>query len=69
MSLNVEKTHFMIFRSKGKRVQCDDKVQIMGTNIEQVHHTKFLGVIIDSTLSWKNHIDYICSKVSKNIVS
>ena len=28
---------------------------------------KYLGVYIDSHLSWNNHIDYICSKISKNL--
>ena len=39
----------------------------MGTKISKVEHIKFLGVIIDSTLSWSYHIDYISSKISKNI--
>ena len=29
--------------------------------------TKFLGVIIDKKLSWKEHISYICGKVAKGI--
>ena len=28
---------------------------------------KFLGVIIDENLSWKNHINYIEGKIAKNI--
>ena len=28
---------------------------------------KYLGIYIDSHLSWHNHIDYVCDKVSKSI--
>ena len=32
-----------------------------------IHNTKFLGVIIDESMSWKHHIEYICNKTSKCI--
>ena len=35
--------------------------------IERVNNAKFLGVIIDSALSWKDHITTLCKKVSKHI--
>ena len=67
MSLNVEKTHFMIFHSKGKNIPDKGEIKILSTNIYEVKFTKFLGVMIDSNLTWKHHIDYISSKISKNI--
>ena len=36
-------------------------------NFLDVKSTKFLGVIIDANLTWKDHIDYISTKISKNI--
>ena len=33
----------------------------------RVNNAKFLGVIINSTLSWKDHITALCKKVNKNI--
>ena len=35
--------------------------------IPQVDSTKFLGVAIDSLLTWKPHIRAVCSKLSKSI--
>ena len=67
LSLNVEKTHFMLFCSRGKQISNDVKIFIDNTEISQVTTTKFLGVIIDNKLDWKYHIDHICNKVSKNI--
>ena len=65
MSLNIEKTHFMIFKPKRKKYCLSKDVIINGCKINEVKHTKFLGVIIDCDLSWKNHIDHICSKMAK----
>ena len=67
MSLNVEKTNFMIFHPKGKKIHYKENIKILGSNISEVTSTKFLGVIMDSNLTWKLHIDYVCSKISKNI--
>ena len=33
-------------------------------SVERVYATKFLGVIIDSKLTWKPHVEYICKKLS-----
>ena len=35
--------------------------------ITEVKHIKFLGVLIDSKLSWKDHLNHICSKVAKGL--
>ena len=67
MSLNIEKTSYMIFRSRNKKLDVSDEIFISGCKIEQVQTTKFLGVIIDCNLTWKYHVNYVCSKISKNI--
>jgi len=43
------------------RIYIDDIV------IKKVNYCKFLGVVIDEHLTWKNHIEVINSKISKNI--
>jgi len=69
LSLNVDKTHYMIFSSKNKKVQVDEslKVTINNVEIERVHITKFLGVLVDDKLNWKQHVSYIKGKVSKAV--
>ena len=37
------------------------------TKLDRVTKTKFLGVIIDENLTWKNHIDGITKTISRNI--
>ena len=36
-------------------------------NIEQTGHYKYLGVVINENLTWSDHVDLICSKVSKRL--
>merc|ERR1712237_137959 len=35
--------------------------------VDLVYQTKFLGVFIDSKLSWTSHINHVASKISKSI--
>ena len=36
-------------------------------NLEMKDYVKYLGLMIDSNLSWKYHIESICHKISKSI--
>ena len=36
--------------------------RIKGQNIEQQDKVKYLGVIVDPQLTFRNHIDYVCGK-------
>ena len=42
-------------------------ISIDGHKIDETDHTKFLGVVIDSKPTWKNHIFYITGKIAKGI--
>ena len=37
------------------------------TSLECKEHVKYLGILLDSNLSWKFHIEYIALKISKII--
>lgn len=70
LSLNVKKTNYIIFT--GKNVKRNDfantsKIKIDNTEIEQVTRTKFLGVIINSHLTWDDHIKTLSNKISKSL--
>ena len=36
-------------------------------DIERVTNIKFLGVILTDTLTWNDHMSYVCTKMNKNI--
>ena len=56
----------MLFSSKNV-IQPNVTIEINGQFITCVNKTKFLGVIIDNKLTWKEHISYICGKVTIGI--
>ena len=61
VSLNIDKTNFMLFMPKCFS-HCTDHIVINQTRIQQVKETKFLGAIIDNKLKWSAHITYISKK-------
>ena len=66
LSLNIKKTHYVIF-SLRKKVKTSLKICIDNNILERVSKSKFLGVMIDSKMSWNDHIKYIKSKISRAI--
>ena len=65
LSLNIDKTHFMTFKRRRRRVESVPEICIDSNSI--VATTKFLGVYIDENLSWYAHINYISGKISRVI--
>ena len=66
LSLCIEKTNYMIFSNK-RIDKSDIFINIDQKFIRQVMITKFLGVMIDSHLQWKEHINCVNLKFSKCI--
>ena len=53
LSLNIKKTNFIMFSNKYKIINTENlNVLIDNIAIDQVHNTKFVGVIINSNLTW-----------------
>ena len=65
LSLNVNKSKYMVF-CKRKLININDLL-IDGNTIEMVKYFKFLGVVIDDKLCWKQHISFIKKKISRGI--
>ena len=65
LSLNLEKTNYMLFSNIINELP--GNVIFENSNVQRVLSTKFLGVIINENLSWKEHIDNICKVISRNI--
>ena len=65
LSVNTDKTHYMIL-SRKKPIPNDlPLICIDGTPINKVDDTKFLGLTIDSKLSWREHISEVQKKIIK----
>ncbi len=66
--LNTKKTKFMIFGSKNKlREVHDAPIYINGDLIERVDCFEYLGVYLDETLSFDQHINYIYNKACSKL--
>ena len=65
-SLNVKKTHHMIFTHK-RKFQPSVALSIEGHSIDEVDNTNFLGFYLDNEINWKKHISYISGKVARGI--
>ena len=69
LSLNINKTKYMVFRSPNKR-SLDANLPVLniyGTPLERTNEFNFLGVIISDNLSWKPHTSNLCKRLSKTI--
>lgn len=68
LTVNVEKTNYMIFRKKRTKLpQSLPDMYLNGNAISRCSDIKFLGVKIDESLSWQPHINFIKSKIAKGI--
>lgn len=68
LMINVSKKKIMWLGKKGHVPSCTPSIStIDGTLLDQVTEYKYLGIWLDSTLSFSAHIDYLKSKVKSNI--
>lgn len=63
ISLNVAKTSYMIFKPARKNLTKKEDIIINGDKLCQVETIKFLGVKLDSAISWKDQNIHSMSKI------
>ena len=64
LSLNANKTKFMVFHSDKKTVRYP-KLHINATEIDRTDHFNSLGLQLNHNLKWNTHINYVSLKISK----
>ena len=67
LALNIDKTNFVLFHSSSKKITEFITIKIGRKKIKHENHVCFLGVLLDSTLSWKTHIAELSKKLSRVI--
>jgi len=65
LSINAEKTKYIVFSYGGSKIL--PRIQIGDEEINRTDEIKFLGIIIDEHLTFRAHVNYICSKISKSV--
>ena len=66
LSLNISKTNFIVFHAKNKPI-LPITILINNKAIDETDHVKYLGVLIDSKLTFKKHIEELRKKISRSI--
>ena len=64
LTLNSEKSNYILFRTKNKKIDYNGKVTIDGNEISRVSNTKFLGVFLDEHLDWNIHVKTLLNKLA-----
>ena len=64
LALNISKTTFVIFAAKNKPLK-NIAILLNKKALQQTEYVKYLGVLIDSQLTFKNHINAVSLKVSR----
>lgn len=64
LSLNLSKTKYMILHSPRRNISLHGDLMVRGTTIEKVSCFKHLGLTIDSTLTWSDHINILQTQTS-----
>ena len=74
LSLNAKKTKYLIIQPPNKpKIPDEYNIYINGELLDRVGSNKpeqackFLGIFIDESLSWKNHITHVCSKIARSL--
>ena len=73
LSLNTKKSNFVIFRPYQKRMNFDvtiklfDDKKFFNSSTKEGLYVKYLGVLMDSNLTWRQHILILFSKISKSL--
>ena len=66
LALDISKTNYVIFHSPSKKINEFIKIKLGQKAINQVNCIKYLGIFIDSTLSWKTHVTELSKKLARN---
>ena len=68
LSPNTDKTYYMIFhRARIKLPDTDYPIIMNNSPLSNINNHKYMGVILDSKMSWIQHISYVKNKVAKGI--
>ncbi len=68
LTLNTSKCKLMVFRSNAKLAKlCDIHLLIDNCPLNRVKSFKYLGITINQTLTWSDHIETLCTKVYQRL--
>ena len=67
LSLNITKSNFVMFHPPQKRLLFSLNIYIKDKILKERDCIKYLGVMIDTNLRWKEHVNYLNKKIKRSI--
>lgn len=64
LTINATKTNYMVFAAKNKKIGNHITLKINDQQINKVNEEKYLGLILDSKMTWLPHIQKIKTKLT-----
>ena len=65
LSLNIDKTNYIIFKSPQHSSSKIVSIKIGNLPVKRTSYVKFLGILLDETLSWKYHLTELSKKLAR----
>jgi hypothetical protein len=67
LSLNIEKSNYVIFHARQRTVRDNFNLSMMNQPLKRDTSIKYLGILIDSNLSWKSEVESIAKKIRRSV--
>ena len=67
LSLNIKKSNFTLFHPPQKKLNATIILCLNDKTLSQIKSTKYLGVLMDCRLNWKEHVHNICKTLARSI--
>ena len=67
LTVNMDKTYYIVMSNRLSDVNSNHKIVFNDVPMKRKFSDKYLGVIIDSCMSFGHHIEYVCSKISRSV--
>jgi len=62
LSLSIDKTCYSVFGSRNHNYSVDSVINLNDNVLTEVDKCKYLGLMIDNKLTWRQHIDHtVCT--------
>ena len=66
--MNIDKSNFVIFHPPQKNVQgLKLNLKINDQQLNREFFIKYLGIMIDSNLNWKKHLEFVVKKIRRSV--
>ena len=70
MPINTTKTKVMLITTHQKRTSLINgqlSLHLNDSELNMITHNKVLGIVIDNNLTWSQHVDKVCKKITSNL--